>query len=154
MFRDFISPWDWRHIGLENSKIMMYIGTWGLINMLTMCFVDKKSCSEKLFNYTQATKISENKFYEQNWSMLQMLAHLVRKGFRKRSVFCAWTTRFFKINNFKFYVDSRNVAIIPNMIGWSGSPAPYWIDLAHVLCCGSLMTTYMNKNLVTVWRGY
>ena len=48
--------------------------------MLTMCFVDKKSCSEKLFNHTQATKISENKIYKQNCSMLQMLAHLVRKG--------------------------------------------------------------------------
>ena len=48
--------------------MMMYIGTWGLTNiMLTMCHVDKKSCSEKLFYHTQATKIFENKIYEQNF---------------------------------------------------------------------------------------
>ena len=101
MYRDFISPWDWRHIRLENSKLMMYNGTWGLKNMLIMCYVDKKSCSEKLFNHTQAIKITENKIYEQNCSMLQMLAHSVRRGFRKLSVFCVWITKFLKINNFR-----------------------------------------------------
>ena len=46
---------------------MLYIGTWGLNNiMLTMRHVDKKNCSEKTFDHTQATKISENKIYEQD----------------------------------------------------------------------------------------
>ena len=87
----FISPRDCRHIGLKNSKIMMYIWTRGLNNiMLIMCYVDKKSCCEKLFHHTQAIKISQNKIYEQNWSMLQTLTHSGRKGFRKLGVFCAW----------------------------------------------------------------
>ena len=55
---------------------------------LTMRYVDKKSWSEKLFHHTHVTKVSKNKIYEQNCSMLQMLTHLVQKGFCKLGVFC------------------------------------------------------------------